>query len=226
MGMQTTGCGRHFLNKPCYTPLMFSIRRILALGPVLLSIVASSVLAQTHPSHKATPQRAHAAPARGTIAERIQAILSDPALSHTEFGISVSTLDGQQLYGLNEGKLFTPASNAKLATTAAAYALLPVESLTWTTNVVAGGDVDAAGVLHGNLLILGAGDPTMSARRYPYQPPSPQSASSNPDNPPAKSPSGTPDTSTDSAGSKDGAARHGGAGTPGATSGASGCPLR
>ena len=175
--------------EPCYTRLMFPIRRILALG----LICASSVMAQMHRTHTGAPQRAHAAPSRGTLAERIQAILADPALSHTEFGISVTTLDGLPLYGLNEGKLFTPASNAKLATTAAAYALLPVESMNWTTNVVASGDVDSSGVLHGDILILGSGDPTMSGRVYPYQPPSPAAPAANPSTPPARSATGKPE---------------------------------
>lgn len=111
-----------------------------------------------------------------TLAAQLQAIVDDPAVAASSFGISVVSLDekdGAPIYALNEKKLFTPASNAKLATTAAAFALLPAETLRWRTNIVTAGRVDAHGVLHGDLVILGAGDPTLSTRVYPYQPPTP-----------------------------------------------------
>jgi D-alanyl-D-alanine carboxypeptidase/D-alanyl-D-alanine-endopeptidase (penicillin-binding protein 4) len=147
--------------------------RRLSLLLFALAFVPAALSAQTPSHHPAASSTSRPAPAKGPLADRIAAILADHALDQAEFGISVVTLDGKPLYRLNEAKLFIPASDTKILTTAAAYGLLPVDSLTWTTNVLASGVLDSEGILHGDLTIVGSGDPTLSARRYPYQPPTP-----------------------------------------------------
>src|SRR4051794_12095781 len=102
-----------------------------------------------------------------SLAVQVSRLLAEPEIANSHWGVSVTTLEGKQVFALNDGQLFEPASNAKMFTTATAAALLPL-SLTYTTNVVAEGAIDGAGTLHGNLAILGVGDPNISGRVLPY----------------------------------------------------------
>ncbi|HZD45303.1 MAG TPA: D-alanyl-D-alanine carboxypeptidase/D-alanyl-D-alanine-endopeptidase [Acidobacteriaceae bacterium] len=102
-----------------------------------------------------------------SLAIQVNRLLAEPDIANSHWGISVTTLEGKQVFALNDGQLFEPASNAKMFTTATAAALLPL-SLTYTTNVVAEGAIDSAGALHGDIAILGVGDPNISGRALPY----------------------------------------------------------
>lgn len=120
----------------------------------------------------AVPARAakHGKPPRvhhASLSETIRAILAEPAVARAHWGISVVTAEGAPVFALNDTQFFEPASNAKLFTTAATLALVPAAA-TWTTNVVTSGTIDANGTLSGDVRILGAGDPTMSGRAYPW----------------------------------------------------------
>jgi len=103
------------------------------------------------------------------LSTQIAALTSIPAVSRANWGILVTTLDGTPLYALNEKKLFQPASNAKLFTTAAALALLRTN--TFETRIVGRGHFAGSESLAGNLVLIGDGDANLSARTIPYAPP-------------------------------------------------------
>ncbi len=104
---------------------------------------------------------------RVPLPKAVAQILAGPGVNQAHWGISVVALAGRPIYSLNEGQYFNPASNAKLFTTAAAYALLP-SGLTFTTLVTSDAPLSNTGELRGNITIFGVGDANMSARTLPY----------------------------------------------------------
>jgi D-alanyl-D-alanine carboxypeptidase/D-alanyl-D-alanine-endopeptidase (penicillin-binding protein 4) len=74
----------------------------------------------------------------------------------------VNPRTGDTLVSHNAAKLFVPASNTKIVTGAVALVSLGAD-YRWKTHVAARGDIDN-GVLNGDLVIFGRGDPTISSR--------------------------------------------------------------
>jgi serine-type D-Ala-D-Ala carboxypeptidase/endopeptidase (penicillin-binding protein 4) len=101
---------------------------------------------------------------------KIDELLSKtPAMSNAFAGIQVVSLaNGRVLYEYNQDRLFTPASNTKLFTTALALAKLGPQ-YRFKTQVGSETRIDANGTLVGDLIFVGGGDPTLSGREYPYQ---------------------------------------------------------
>lgn len=103
-----------------------------------------------------------------TLSTEIGRILDQPDIARGFWGIEVVSLSsGQTLYSFNADKLFTPASNTKLFTTAATLALIGPEYKFHTT-VETSGTIDKHGRLEGDLLLVGRGDPNISGRTLPY----------------------------------------------------------
>jgi D-alanyl-D-alanine carboxypeptidase/D-alanyl-D-alanine-endopeptidase (penicillin-binding protein 4) len=104
------------------------------------------------------------------LASRLDHIIdASPALSHAIVGMRVVRLsDGRVLYVHNSERLFVPASNMKLFTTALALSKLGDE-YRLTTQIGADVPIDSEGTLAGDLELIGGGDPSLSGREYPYR---------------------------------------------------------
>ncbi len=112
----------------------------------------------------------HAASPAATLPERIGRLLeASPAARSAFWGIQIVDLQGgQTLYELNPGRLFIPASNTKLFTTALALTRLG-RDFTFRTRVLAENPPDAEGRVRGPLILAGGGDPNLSGRAIPYR---------------------------------------------------------
>ena len=91
-----------------------------------------------------------------------EALASDPTFGHASVGIQVIKGDGEELATLNGEKMLVPASNMKLISTGAAlYSLGP--DYKFHTSIQYDGVIEN-GTLHGNLYIVGEGDPTLGSK--------------------------------------------------------------
>ncbi|HET7593477.1 MAG TPA: D-alanyl-D-alanine carboxypeptidase/D-alanyl-D-alanine-endopeptidase [Rhodanobacteraceae bacterium] len=99
--------------------------------------------------------------APSSLADGIDAYVSQPRFAHAQWGIEVASLDtGRTLYRRNADSLFLPASNAKLYTAALALQTLGPDAR-FTTALYATAAPRAEGTIAGDLILHGGGDPSL-----------------------------------------------------------------
>lgn len=98
------------------------------------------------------------------LSSAISAITSESNSQNAVFAISVKNEDGSVAYELQSKSRMIPASTYKLVTTLSAIDLLGSDYIYETKLFYKGAIRD--GVLHGDIVIEGSGDPSLGATRY------------------------------------------------------------
>src|SRR5712692_1377504 len=104
-------------------------------------------------------------PKDSELAREIDRAIDESDLAQARWGVFVMSLsDGRVIYSRNGDKLFTPASNMKIYTTAAALDLLGAD-YRWRTSAYADKQPDSNGVIDGDVTLYGRGAPDLDSSR-------------------------------------------------------------
>ena len=90
-------------------------------------------------------------------------VFGAPIMARGVWGVDIRSLDtGERLYDRNDGRLMMPASNMKIVTLAATASVLGWDHR-FTTTLQTTAPIEG-GVLKGDLIVRGGGDPSINAR--------------------------------------------------------------
>jgi D-alanyl-D-alanine carboxypeptidase/D-alanyl-D-alanine-endopeptidase (penicillin-binding protein 4) len=135
---------------------VISTRRGLLIAAIGTTL-ATGTLGAAPPAARQVP-----APYTSSTAAELDRTFDDPLLATALVAARVVSLaDGRTVYARNAGKLVMPASNMKLVTVAVAAARLGWD-FRFTTTLEASGEIQG-GVLHGDLIVEGTGDPSITS---------------------------------------------------------------
>lgn len=144
-----TGPGRRLIRNPLGLSVRHLVRPIAALTVAFAFGTSVGVRAQEV----------------SDLHARLSRTFSNSAVRGATWGVMVLSLDsGDTLFAIEPGSPLAPASNLKLLTTAAALGLLGPD-YRFRTYLLTNGDV-VDGVVDGDLVLYGTGDPGISSRFY------------------------------------------------------------
>ncbi len=100
------------------------------------------------------------------LAKAVNDLVKDEAMKHASLSVSVYNIDKHSsVYAYNSQQSQMPASVAKLFTTAAGFEKLGSD-FRFKTQLAYSGQIESNGTLHGDLYIIGGGDPLLGSYRY------------------------------------------------------------
>lgn len=149
---------------PLHRPARARFDAFAWIAIALLTVSIASAQVATPPAQAQAAAEHPGATTLPELRDRLQTLISDKKFSAAQWGIKiVSAETGTTVFEHNAAQLLSPASNSKLYTVALGLDRLGT-NYQFRTSLYARAQPTAEGVLEGDLVLYGRGDPTINSR--------------------------------------------------------------